>query len=927
MDMHNRETLLMDYDWLFHKGDFPKDKIVEHMYTYDLCKTTRGHGPASVSFSDEDWERVQLPHDYLLAGVPSPDENGIKGSYPRPNAWYRKYFRIGQADHDRRLSLMFEGVATHSVVYLNGHLLHRSFSGYTSFDVDITDFVRFGEELNVLSVYINNHESEGWWYEGAGIYRHVWLIKTGLVSIDTWGTFVRTEKRQNELWNACIDVELRNDLYESVEGRIVSVIRDDQGHTVGQGEAPFRMDARSKATFTQNILAVQPALWSTDAPNMHILTTRIYVGDVLMDDFDTPFGFRTIQFDSDRGFLLNDRPMKIKGLCAHQDHGGLGAAVPDSVQAFRVRAFKGSGSNALRSTHNPASPSLLDACDRLGMMVMDENRWLVSSRQRLSELTTMIRRDRNHPSIIFWSLFNEDPILEKPAGSNMFHAMHALAEKLDTSRAIIGAPVKNVGAMDYIRSSKVMGFNYNFEMVDLLHKCWHKPHINTETHQGNYLGGNDGWRLAALRPYVMGIFCWGVETRGETYWPRLYAPWGIMDGLCYPKVHYELYRNSYWTDRPSIKIVPMLDYPAIHTTSPCWLNQDKPRQGLSWNARDLEGKMVDVWVYTNTSLVELFLNGRSLGLKYSDPFEQVCWHVPYEPGELVAVARDTEGSEIVRDVLSTTGDPVGLRFEVHNERLLANGEDCAVITAYAVDTQGNFVPDADGIPVNFGVNDHGTLLAVANGEPTDHHAPSDPTGLLWNGRCQLIIRSDAQPGDLVVTADSDQLGHAELSIVRAHGKRRPYVERADSCFISSVDVSNYLETLPDAISADGEGRITWTNKPFDKRLFTDLPVGFNALSYRMDLTMPAFRHGRRALFFEHLVGRVHVQALSNNGEVMLDLHDDNDNQRYTLDLSSFDEGERVRLYMTTEIDPPTYFGPNPYWRFIGMYGFARWIGD
>lgn len=922
METIKREVFRMDFDWLFHRGDLPKEKITEHMYTYDLCKTTRGHGAASVCFTDEDWEHVQLPHDFLIEGEPSGEENGIKGSYPRPNAWYRKYFRLEDEDRQKRLTLSFEGVATHSVIYLNGHLIYRSFSGYTGFEVDISDFCRYGDELNVLAVYIKNHESEGWWYEGAGIYRHVDMIKTGGVSVDTWGTFVRGKKNREDLWDTLVDTQLRNDLYDNVEGTLVSTVLDADGNVIGKDETSFKISARSKTVYKQNILAVKPKLWSCDAPNMHTLYTQVIVGGELTDDYCTPFGYRTLRYDPDEGFFLNDTPMKIKGLCVHQDHGGLGSAVPDSVQAFRVERLKGCGANALRSTHNPASPALLDACDRLGMMVMDENRWLVSSEQRMHELESMILRGRNHPSIIFWSVFNEDPILEKPAGSNMFHAMHALAEKLDDTRAIIGAPVRNVGAEDYIRSSEVMGFNYNFDMVDTLHRCWHKPHVNTETHQGNYTGGNDGWRLAALRPYVMGIFCWGIETRGETYWPRLYAPWGIMDGLCYPKIHYELYKNSYWVSKPSIKIVPMLDYPRILDTSPCWLYASRPRMGIHWNPKNFAGKTIDIWVYTNTPRVELLLNGESLGVKYADPFEQVCWHVPYQQGELTAIGMDADGREIVRDVLCTASEPVALRYSVYNEKLKADGEDCAVITAYAVDRDGRFVADADGIAVHFEVASHGTLLAVANNEPTDHHNPKDPDATLWNGMCQVIVRSDCVPGDLVLRAHSDLLGDSELVLETTAADDVHRIANADSCYISSVSVGNYFEALDDPAAADSENRIVWQKKRLDKRLFTDMPVGYNVLPYKLEVTVP---DDAASLYFEHLIGRLHIQIFDGAAGKLVDFRDENTAERITLKMPDSVQGKKLTIYIATEIDPPTYHGPNPYWRFIGMYGIARWL--
>lgn len=915
----------MDFDWLFHRGDLPKDKVVDHMATYNYCKTSRGQGPASTSYTDEDWRHVQLPHDYLIEGTPSKEENSNKGAYPRPNAWYRKYFRLMPEDQDKRLTISFEGIATHSVVYLNGHLIYRSFSGYTGFEVDITDFARFGDELNVLAVYVKNHESEGWWYEGAGIYRHVWLIKTGKVSVDTWGTFVRTNRVQTDIWDTIVDTELRNDLDHPVSGHLFSSVYSDSGILLGQTETEFCMESREKRSFKQSITVICPALWSPDAPNMHTLHTQVVVDQDLLDDYITPFGYRTLRFDSDDGFFLNDQPMKIKGLCVHQDHGGVGTAVPDSVQEFRVRVLKSAGANALRSTHNPAPPSLLDACDRLGMMVMDENRWLVSSEARMHELESMIRRGRNHPSIILWSVFNEDPIMEKPAGSNMFRSLYALAEKLDDTRAIIGAPNINVGAEDYMRSSQVMGFNYNFNMVDCLHRCWQKPHINTETHQGNYSGGNDGWRLAALRPYVMGIFCWGVETRGETDWPRLFAPWGIVDSLCYPKSHYELYRNSYWANRPSIKVVPMLNYPKISEINPDWTNVSALRRSIHWNPRELTGKTVDVWVYTNLPRVELYLNGRSLGIQYADPFEQACWHVPYEPGELLAVGLDANGHEIVRDIMHTTSAPVSLEFKVHNDRLLADGEDCAIITAYAVDADGRFVPDADGIEVSFSVSEQGTILATANNEPTDHHSPLDPAVSLWNGMCQLIVRSNDLPGDLVLTASSSKLGNAQCRIAREHGQWRARVKDAPSCFVSHIDVSNYRESLKNAYAEDSNGELVWTAKRLDKRLLVNLPAEFNALAYRLDLTVPNTKPKKPALFFDGITGRLHIQVLNEQEQIIAELRNDNTEGNYTLDLSMCHQGQRIRIYIRAEIDSPTYFGPNPYNRHIGICGYVRWL--
>jgi len=922
-----REILSLDSGWLFHIGDIPGKKIVRHMVTYDHCKANRGDGAAAPSFDDSSWEHVQLPHDFLIGGTPSEEENSFKGSFPRPNGWYRRYFKLEEEDRNKRITLQFDGIGTHCVIWVNGHLMYRSFSGYTGINIDIDDVAFFGEHLNVISVFVKNHESEGWWYEGAGIYRHAWLVKTGTVSVDHWGTYVRTEKMTGNQWRVRVSTDLRNDRYEGAHGKLVSSICTTNGNIICKTENNYDLDKRTKKTIDQELFIGSPALWSLKERNMYVLLSEVYVGDQLTDTCETRFGFRTIRFDPEQGFFLNDENMKIKGLCIHQDHGGVGVAVPDSVQRFRVEALKDSGANALRTTHNPPAPEFLDACDELGMMVMDENRWLNISKQRIHELTSMIRRDRNHPCIILWSVFNEDPIMTSPAGAAMFKTMAEAARKVDNTRPIIGAPVRNVTNEDYIRSQEVMGFNYNFDKVDLLHHAWHKAHVNTETHQGNYTGGNDGWRLAALRPFVAGIFCWGIETRGETYWPRLYAPWGIMDGLCYPKSHFYLYKHSYWADKPSIKIVTMLDYPAVHETSPCWLQVNERRYATHWNWNEKINKKIDVWVYTNMPVVELFLNGRSLGRKYADPFEQVCWSIPYEPGELVAVGGDVDGNEIVRDVLCTTGEPAGIKLHLHNSRIKADGADCAVITASIIDEDGVPVPNADGITINFTVNDCGTILATANNDPTDHHILTDHSCKANNGLCQLIVRSSSVPGDLIIKASAEGLGTAELTINRIEAVK-PSVPPENSRYETTIEVGNFFAELADAAAYDALQKIKWERKPLDHELLEDLPNQYCAVPYRLDTIVPEARGGHKSLLFESIAGRVHVQITSRDSRTAFELHRNyqrRENEELLLDLSAFNSGERIRIYITAEIDPPSYFGPNPYWRFIGIKGHARWI--
>ena len=408
-----REKTSLNKNWMFHKGDITPVLSTQKAIVYDEAKTERAlRGPASRNYdttsrSTDQWRRVDLPHDYVIEETPSLEGNEGLGFYPYHNAWYIKKFKLTSEDKNKRLTLFFEGIATYATIYVNGCLMKRNFSGYTEFEVDITDVVDFDTE-NTLSVYVNTEQHESWWYEGGGIYRHVWLIKTDPVCVDLYGIYANPQKISDNSWDVSTEITVRNDCYDNKRVNILCEVIDSEGNVVANNTCRGLITSREKRTFKTTINVQSPSLWSPDSPSLYFLKAHIFVGKREVDTSVVRFGFRTVFADPQKGLFINGKHYKIQGLCGHADCGLTGKAVSDNIHRYKVRLMKEMGANGYRTTHYPQSNTLMDALDENGFLVMSESRWFESSEEGLKQLETLVKRDRNRPSVIFWSIGNEE---------------------------------------------------------------------------------------------------------------------------------------------------------------------------------------------------------------------------------------------------------------------------------------------------------------------------------------------------------------------------------------------------------------------------------------------------------------------------------------------------------------------------------------
>ena len=648
-----RERLLLDFGWRFHFGhanDASKDFGFGAGRSGGFQKTGGFLSPSNLAYDDSEWTPVDLPHDWAI-GLPLKDDPALasKGSYtlgrdyPETSVgWYRRVIDIPASDAGRRISIEFDGAYRETMVVLNGYYIGNHSGGYDPFSFDLTDFALPGGP-NVLLVRVDATLSDGWFYEGAGIYRHIWLVKTAPVHVKKWGTLA-TAKVQPGQASVSIRSEIENQSNRAAHVRVISTILDPSGKEVGKSASTAGSVAvLGDLTFEQQVVVRQPALWSLEHRNLYKLVTEVESGGTVTDRYETRFGIRHLKFDPDSGFLLNGKQVKVKGTCNHQDHAGVGVALPDAVQYFRVRKLQEMGCNAIRTSHNPPTPELLDACDELGMLVLDETRMLSSNPVGLAQFENVIRRDRNHPSVFVWSMGNEESISITETGLKILTSMKQTALKLDTSRPISIAPPP---AGDYMGKGglvvcDVMGYNY----ADPQAEAWHRNNpriaiLGTENvsavgTRGQYVtdpakgtvGSYDPytttgrasaegwWRFVSARPYISGGFVWtGFDYRGEPspyQWPNISSNYGVIDTCGFPKDTFYYYQ-SWWTNKPVLHVFP------------------------HWNWPGLEGQEIAVWVHSNLDRVELFHNGQSLGAKDMQKDQHLAWNVKYAPGTIEA---------------------------------------------------------------------------------------------------------------------------------------------------------------------------------------------------------------------------------------------------------------------------------------------------
>ena len=780
-----RKKINFDEGWKFqlgHAADAQKD------FNYKIgnlfSKSGKGDGTAvDTKFNDSAWRKLDLPHDWAVelpfAQSPNFDvmAHGYKpvgGLFPATSiGWYRKHFQIASADSGQRFSITFDGIFRDASIWLNGIYLGNNESGYIGVTYDITDYINFNKE-NVLVVRADASQYEGWFYEGAGIYRHVWLNQSNNLHIAGNGLFVYATVQGNSA-TVGLETTIQNLNLSSSEATVASYITDRAGKMLTAVlEAPVTLALNGKQTIKKEFQLTSPILWSLENPYRYRVVSLVKQNGKVIDSSVARFGVRTFSFDAAKGFFLNGKHVKIQGTNNHQDHAGVGSALPDYLQYYRIRLLKEMGSNAYRASHNPPTPELLEACDSLGMLVMDEHRLLNSSPEYMDQLERLIKRDRNHPSIFMWSIGNEEGYLQtNSTGKRIAQTLLNKQIELDPTRtSTYAADLGNVfGGINEV--IPVRGFNYRQFAVADYHKD-HPTHPLMGTEMGStvttrgiyekdsvrgYLPdqditapwwaskAEDWWVLAAENPYWMGGFVWtGFDYRGEPTpyeWPNINSHFGIMDVCGFPKNIYYYYQ-SWWTDKDVLHISP------------------------HWNWKGKEGKMIDVWVNTNADNVELFLNGKSLGKKNMPENKHLNWTVPYKAGKLEAVAFK-KGRRLTTKV-ETTGEAFAVVMTPDKTTIASDGKDGAVINITVVDKNGREVPDANNL-ISFSLSGDSKIIGVGNGDPSSHEADKFNDGANWqrklfNGKCQVIIQAGKTAGTIKVSASSPglQTGLAGISI-------------------------------------------------------------------------------------------------------------------------------------------------------------------
>ena len=726
-EVSSRERLLLDFGWRFHLGN---DWGIGH----NLSKAGTGFGPASMVFSDASWRQVNLPHDWAIELSFDPKADGAHGfralgaGFPQNSVgWYRRTLELPKIEAGRRLWLEFDGVFRDCTVFVNGWFVGRHESGYSSFRYDITDVVTSGGK-NIVAVRVDATQPEGWFYEGAGIYRHVWLVKTAPLAIAPDGVYVSSKFKNNVPAGPAeinLQAELVNTLNLPADASVSWEIFSPEGKSVAATHKAVRIGEAATTVVAQKTTVEAPELWSPEAPKLYKLVTAVTMGGASVDRIETVFGIRTIAFHAENGFLLNGQPYQIKGTCNHQDHAGVGSALPDRLQYFRIARLKEMGCNSYRTSHNPPTPELLEACDRLGMLVMDENRLLGSDAANIDRLERLVRRDRNHPSVVIWSIANEEfGTAGTPAGRRVAETMQDVIRKLDSTRPLTyAAPVANEfsGINEVI---EVRGWNYHIGSGADDYHALHSKQPNVGTEQGSTVGtrgiyaddpvrgyvsayddnapdwantAHDWWSFFHARPWLSGGFVWtGFDYRGEPTpydWPCINSHFGILDTCGFPKDNFWFYR-SWWQDQPVLHLLP------------------------HWNWEGREGEAIDVRALSNCDEVELFLNGKSLGRQAMQRDLALKWKVKYTPGTLSA--RGYKAGQLVAEAMvETTGAPAKVRLIPDRAIIDANGEDISIITVEVVDGQDRVVPVA-GNNISFELQGPGRILGVGNGDPSCH---------------------------------------------------------------------------------------------------------------------------------------------------------------------------------------------------------------
>ena len=746
-------------------------------------------GAEAPGFDDAAWTDVQLPHDWSMT-LPylSPQEGGkaSMGFMQGGLGWYRKTFAVPAAWKGRRVSLEFDGVYHRATVYVNGRQVGFHPYGYTAFAYDITDYLQPGGE-NVVAVKVDHSDCPtSRWYSGSGIYRHVWLNVTDPVHVALWGTYVTTPSVSAERAVVRVETSLVNDGAKPAQVSLTGELRDPSGRIVAKSAVKGALEAGAQQALTQEFALAAPALWDVDSPQLYTLVSTVRRGGRIVDSYETPFGIRDIRFDPDKGFFLNGRSVKMKGGDIHQDAGSLGAAIPDRAQERRVALMKEAGFNAIRCSHNPPAREFLDACDRLGMLVIDEafDKWKSGYYTQWyddwwkADLAAMVLRDRNHPSVVLWSVGNETREQGDMSGEGTarLQALRAECERLDPTRKVAVTTMpdydRKFNKNGFNDAVEVVGYNYQEPFYDEDHRLYPDRIIYGSEVFPYYSAGRERmreyiernpWYDYAERDFIFGYFMWAaIDYWGESSgWPSKGWPTGVFDVCMHEKPQAAFFR-AVWKEDPIVKLA--VEDPAL----PLDRGKDLwtwPLLASHWNfPRHDNTQMALVDIFTNCEEVELFVDGVPVTRRRTADFPNntVKLHIPYKAGTL-AVKGYNDGAQVASDELRTAGEPVALRLSADRAELAADGQDLSFIEIELIDAEGIVVPDADR-PVRIRVDGSGRFLCMDNGDTADGGAQLRADKPSFLGRALAVVQAGRSAGPLRVIASADGLPDSELSL-------------------------------------------------------------------------------------------------------------------------------------------------------------------
>jgi beta-galactosidase len=773
---------LFDFNWHFHRGG--------------------ALGAEAVSFDDSQWRTVDLPHDWSIEDLPGTDSpfnidaiSQVNGGFTTGGTgWYRKRFIIPEDFREKHLVITFEGVYMNSEVWLNGEFIGNHPYGYTSFWFDITSKIKFGKE-NILAVKVKNEGENSRWYSGSGIYRHVWLTVFSPVHVAPWGVCITTSQSSEKEALIKIKTRLSSNGSKASNISLITKILDSNRQVQTKSATEITIEPDKSIEIVQEMKLTNPNLWSVDSPVLYSAISEIHESGSVTDQTMTSFGIRSISFDAQNGFRLNGKPLKLKGGCIHHDNGILGSKAYDRAEERRVELLKSSGFNAVRSSHNPPSPSFLDACDRSGMLVIDESfdMWkegknpydyhLFFADWWKKDIESMILRDRNHPSVIMWSIGNEIPGRQKPEVVELAKMLGDFIRDIEPTRPVTSAvndlrPDKD----PYFSVLDIAGYNYASGGD---HNQKNLYEIDHERLPQRIMAGTESYPLEAFgswmdvldHNYVIGDFVWtAIDYIGEAsigwrgyFQKQDFFPWnlafcGDLD-ICGWKRAQSFYRDALWMEnKVSIWITPPQPSFALNPERQSWSKWHWIDAVDDWNWKGNEGKKMDVNLYSSCSEAELFLNGKSYGRKTTDRSTKYIaeWQIPYEPGTLKAVGY-TDNKQVAVAELRTAEEVTQIRLSADRIKIRSDGQDLSYVTVELTDKDGVRNPKAENL-VSFEVDGPGTIAGVGNANPTSIESFVIPQRKAWHGRCMVIIRSDTISGNITLSANSAGLKKTSLTI-------------------------------------------------------------------------------------------------------------------------------------------------------------------